>query len=73
MGGRVAGGIATVAAAIAEDMRGRVPGQHGKQREGLALLTATMLDVRGANLMDLAAAGGRACATSGSAGSWAAR
>src|SRR3954452_658931 len=54
-GGRVAGGIATVAAAIAEDMRGRVPGQHRKQREGLALLTATMLDVRGANLMDLAA------------------
>src|SRR3954467_4283490 len=55
VGGRVAGGIATVAAAIAEDMRGRVPGQHRKQREGLALLTATMLDVRGANLMDLAA------------------
>jgi len=51
----VTGGIATVAAAIAEDMRGRVPGQHKKQREGLALLTATMLDVRGANLMDLAA------------------
>src|SRR3954453_13417176 len=55
VGGRVAGGIATVAAAIAEDMRGRVPGQHRKQREGLALLTATMRDVRGANLMDLAA------------------
>ena len=49
------GGIATVAAAIAEDMRGRVSGQHKRQREGLALLTATMLDVRGANLMDLAA------------------
>ena len=49
------GGIATVAAAIAEDMRGRLPRQHKKQREGLALLTATMLDVRGANLMDLAA------------------
>jgi hypothetical protein len=53
--GRGGDGIATVAAAIAEDMRGRVPGQHRKQREGLALLTATMLDVRGANLMDLAA------------------
>jgi hypothetical protein len=51
----VAGGIATVAAAIAEDMRGRLPGRHKKQREGLALLTATMLDVRGANLMDRAA------------------
>src|SRR3954462_5758445 len=36
-------------------MRVRLPGQHKKQREGLALLTATMLDVRGANLMDLAA------------------
>src|SRR3954470_19771317 len=55
VGGRVAGGIATVAAAIAEDVRGRVPGQHRKQREGLALLTATMLDVRGANPTDLAA------------------
>jgi hypothetical protein len=51
----VPGGIATVAAAIAEDMRGRLPGQNKKQREGLALLTATMLDVRGANLTDLAA------------------
>jgi hypothetical protein len=51
----VPGGIATVAAAIAEDMRGRPPGQDKKQREGLALLTATMLDVRGANLVDLAA------------------
>ncbi len=49
------GGIATIAAAAAEDMRTRLPGQHKKQREGLALLTATMLDVRSANLMDLAA------------------
>jgi hypothetical protein len=51
----VVGGIATVAEAIAADMRGRLPGQHKKQRAGLALLTATMPDVRGANLMDLAA------------------
>jgi hypothetical protein len=51
----VLGGIATVAAAIAEDMRGRLPGQPKKQRAGLALLAATMLDVRSANLMDLAA------------------
>ena len=49
------GGIATIAAAIAEDMRTRLPGQHKKQREGLALLVATMLDVRSANLMDLSA------------------
>jgi hypothetical protein len=52
----VAGGIATIAAAIGEDLRGRRPGQNKKQRDGLALLTATLLDVRGANLMDLAAA-----------------
>ena len=49
------GGVATIAAAIAEDMRTRWPGQHKKQREGLALLTATMLEVRSVNLMDLAA------------------
>src|SRR4051812_49553237 len=36
-------------------MRARLPGQNKKQREGLALLTATMLDVRSASLMDLAA------------------
>jgi hypothetical protein len=51
----VVGGIATVAAAIAEDMRARLSRQPKKQREGLALLTATMLDVRSANLMDLSA------------------
>ena len=51
----VIGGIATVAAAIEEDLRGRLPAQHKKQRAGLALLAATMLDVRSANLMDLAA------------------
>jgi hypothetical protein len=51
----VVGGIATVAEAIAADMRTRLPRQHKAQREGLALLTATMLDVRSANLMDLAA------------------
>src|SRR4051794_18810590 len=36
-------------------MRARLPGQHKRQREGLALLAATILDVRSANLMDLAA------------------
>jgi hypothetical protein len=51
----VVGGIATVAAAVGEAMRARLPGQNKRQREGLALLTATMLDVRSANLMDLAA------------------
>src|SRR3954454_10416302 len=33
----------------------RLPRQHKARREGLALLTATMLDVRSANLMGLAA------------------
>jgi hypothetical protein len=51
----VLGGIATVAATIGEDLGRRLPGQHKSQRAGLALLTATMLDVRSANLMDLAA------------------
>jgi hypothetical protein len=51
----VVGGIATVARTIGEAMRARLPGQNKKQREGLALLTATMLDVRGADLTDLAA------------------
>ena len=36
-------------------MLGRLPGQNKKQREGLSLLMTTMLDVRSANLMDLAA------------------
>ena len=52
----MAGGIERVAAAIGEDLRGRLPGQHKKQREGLALLVATVLEERSANLMDLAAA-----------------
>ena len=43
------GGIATIAAAVEEDMRARLSRQHKKQREGLALLVATMLDVRSAN------------------------
>jgi hypothetical protein len=52
----VAGGIEKVAAAIEGDLRGRLPRRHKKQREGLALLVATMLEERSANLMDLAAA-----------------
>ena len=56
----MAGGIATVAAAIEEGLRGRLPRRNKKQRAGLALLTATMLDVRSANLMGLAASLGTA-------------
>ena len=50
------GGIETVAAAIGADLAARLPRQNKKQREGLALLVATALDVRDVNLMDLAAA-----------------
>lgn len=51
----MAGGIEAIAASISADLVRRLPRQNKKQREGLALLAATMLDVRSANLMDLAA------------------
>ena len=50
----MAGGIEAMAASISADLVRRLPRQNKNQREGLALLTATMLDVRSANLMDLA-------------------
>ena len=37
----MAGGIETIAATIAADLQRRLPGQNKKQREGLALLTAS--------------------------------
>jgi len=49
------GGIATVAAAISADLLRRFPRQNKKQREGLALLVATALQVRSVNLNELAA------------------
>ena len=49
----MAGGIEAIAASISADLVVRLPRQNQKQRESLALLTATMPDVRGANLMDL--------------------
>ena len=48
-------GIEMLSGTIGEDMLWRLAGQNKKQREGLSLLVATMLDVRSANLMDLAA------------------
>jgi hypothetical protein len=45
-----------VATAIGADLAARLPRQNKKQREGLALLVATALDVRDVNLMELAAA-----------------
>ena len=50
------GGIGVVAEGIAAELGRRLPGQRKTQRNNLALLVATMLDARSANLMDLAAA-----------------
>lgn len=51
-----AAGIELIARGIGEELRRRLPGQRRTQRENLALLVATMLDARSANLMELAAA-----------------
>src|SRR5512144_3350725 len=48
-------GITHIAQRIGADLKQRLPKQRKTQREKLALLVATMLDVRRANLMDLAA------------------
>ena len=49
------GGIERLSEAISADLKGRFPGQRKTLREKLALLVATMLEVRSANLMDLVA------------------
>ena len=49
------GGIEQLAETVATDMEQRLPGQRKTQRGKLALLVATMLQVRSANLMDVAA------------------
>src|SRR3954464_10507298 len=48
-------GIKEIAGSFGEELRRRLPKQRKTQRTKLALLVATMLDVRSANLMDLAA------------------
>jgi hypothetical protein len=48
-------GIGQIADSISAELRQRLPRQRKTQRGKLALLVATMLDVRSANLMDLAA------------------
>ena len=50
------GGIETLAQTIGADLLVRLPSQNKKQREGLALLVATALHVRGVNLNEWAAA-----------------
>ncbi len=54
------GGIETLAGTIGADLLARLPSQNKKQREGLALLVATALQVRGVNLNEWAAAVPRA-------------
>ena len=49
------GGIEQLAETVATDREQRLPGQRKTQRGKLALLGATMLEVRSANLMDVAA------------------
>jgi Transposase DDE domain len=48
-------GIKDIAESFSTELKQRLPKQRKTQREKLALLVATMLDVRSANLMDLAA------------------
>jgi len=55
------GGIEHVAAGIIADLEAKLPGQRKTQRGKLGLLVATMLGVRSANLMDLAASLPRPC------------
>jgi len=50
------GGITAIAAVICGELLARLPWQNKKQREGLALLVATVLQVRSVNLNELAAA-----------------
>jgi hypothetical protein len=47
--------IKQIADSVSAELRRRLPKQRKTQREKLALLVATMLDVRSANLMELAA------------------
>src|SRR3954453_9823431 len=48
-------GITEIAASLSAELQRRLPKQRKTQRTKLALLVSTMLDVRSANLMDLAA------------------
>ena len=55
------GGIEHVARGIIADLEAKLPGQRKTQRGKLGLLVATMLEVRSANCMDLAASLPRPC------------
>ncbi|NVN13233.1 transposase [Nguyenibacter vanlangensis] len=65
--------IVEMAAGIAADLQRRLPGQRKTQRDKLALLVATMLDARSANLMVLAASLPRAAERADMRYQWIAR
>lgn len=67
------GGIAHLATSIGLDLARHLPGQRKTQRDKLALLAATMLEVRSANLMALAAALPRSAARADMRYQWIAR
>jgi hypothetical protein len=48
-------GIKEIAESVGSELKHRLPKQRKTQRTKLALLVSTMLEVRSANLMDLAA------------------
>jgi hypothetical protein len=48
-------GITEIAESLSSELKRRLPKQRKTQRTKLALLVSTMLNVRSANLMDLAA------------------
>ena len=50
------GGLEQVLHCVEEDFEQRLPGYHKSRRGGLVMLTGLMLEVRSANLMELAAA-----------------
>src|SRR5512143_1161893 len=52
---RIVDGIKRLAEGIGKELQRLLPAQRKTQRSNLSLLVATMLDVRSANLMDLAA------------------
>src|SRR3954470_12605106 len=54
-------GITEIADSLSTELKRRLPNQRKTQRTKLALLVATMLDVRSANLMELAARLPREC------------
>src|SRR3712207_1874471 len=66
-------GIERVAAGIEAELARRLPRQRRTQRRKLALLVATMLSARSANLMDLAAALPRPAERAGMPYQWTAR